>query len=84
MSTEEQTLCQKPGCRVRRPAREVPTMKTWDQLTAEYRRLIEERDNLLSQLQGEPTPAEQGRLELIAGSIPNLLQEPVDGPRDEP
>ncbi len=59
-------------------------MKTWGQLTAEYRRLIEERDNILSQLQGEPTPAEQGRLEAIAGSILNLLQEPVDGPRDGP
>ena len=59
-------------------------MKTWGQLTAEYRRLIEERDNLLSQLQGEPTPAEQGQLEAIAGSILNLLQEPVDGPGDEP
>jgi hypothetical protein len=53
-------------------------MRTWDQLTAEYRRLIEERDDLLSRVQGEPTPAEQGRLELIAGSILNLLQEPVD------
>ncbi|MDJ0741390.1 MAG: hypothetical protein QNJ91_16870 [Gammaproteobacteria bacterium] len=59
-------------------------MKDWDQLTAEYRRLIEERDNLLSRLQGEPTPAEQGRLEVIAGAILNLLQEPVDRPRDEP
>ncbi len=59
-------------------------MKTWSQLTAEYRRLIEERDNILAQLQGEPTPAEQGKLEAIAGSILNLLQEPVDGPRDEP
>ena len=58
-------------------------MKTWDQLTAEYRRLIEERDNLLSQSQGQPTPTEQGRLEVIAGAILNLLQEPVDGPRDE-
>jgi len=58
-------------------------MKSWDQLTAEYRRLIEERDNLLSQLQGEPTPELQGRLEVIAGSILNLLQEPVDVPRDE-
>lgn len=59
-------------------------MKTWDQLTAEYRRLIEERDNLLSQLQGGPTPAEQGRLEAIAGSILDLLQEPVNRPRDDP
>lgn len=59
-------------------------MKTWDQLTAEYRRLIEERDNLLSRLEGEPTPSEQGRLEAIAGSILNLLQEPVDRPRDPP
>ena len=59
-------------------------MKTWEQLTAEYRRLIEERDNLLSQLQGEPTRVEQGRLEVIAGAILNLLQEPVDRPRDEP
>jgi len=58
-------------------------MKTWDQLTTEYRRLIEERDKLLSRSQGEPTPAEQGRLEVIAGSILNLLQEPVDRPRDE-
>ena len=64
--------------------REVSSMKTWGQLTAEYRRLIEERDNLLSRMQGEPTPAEQGRLEVIADSILNLLQEPVDGPRDEP
>lgn len=59
-------------------------MITWDQLTAEYQRLIKERDNLVSRSQGEPTPAEQGRLEVIAGSILNLLQEPVDGPRDEP
>jgi hypothetical protein len=59
-------------------------MKTWDELTAEYRRLIEERDNLLSRSQGEPTPAEQDRLEAIAGSILNLLQEPVDRPRHEP
>lgn len=58
-------------------------MKTWDQLTAEYRRLIQERDNLLSRLQDEPTPAAQGRLEVIAGSILNLLQEPVDSPRDK-
>ena len=58
-------------------------MKTWDQLTAEYRRLMEERDNLLSRSLGNPTPAEQGRLEAIAGSILNLLQEPVDKPRDE-
>ena len=56
-------------------------MKTWEQLTAEYRRLIEERDHLLSRMQREPTPADQGRLEIIAGSILNLLQEPVDGPR---
>lgn len=59
-------------------------MKTWEQLTAEYRRLIEERDNLLSRLQGAPTPAEQGRLEVIAGSILNLLQEPVDRSRGKP
>jgi hypothetical protein len=59
-------------------------MKTWDELTAEYRRLIEERDDLLSRLQGELTPSEQGRLEVIAGSILNLLQEPVDRSRDEP
>lgn len=59
-------------------------MKTWDQLTTEYRRLIEERDNILSRSQGEPTPADQGRLEVIAGSILDLLQEPVDGPRDKP
>jgi hypothetical protein len=59
-------------------------MKTWEQLTAEYRRLIEERDNVLSRSQGEPTPAEQGRLEAISGSILDLLQEPVDKPRDEP
>jgi hypothetical protein len=59
-------------------------MKTWDQLTAEYQRLIEERDNLLSQSQGEPTPVEQGLLEAIAGSILKLLQEPMDGPRDKP
>jgi len=59
-------------------------MKTWDQLTAEYQRLIEERDNLLSRSGGEPTPAEQGRLEVIAGSILNLLQEPVEPPRYEP
>ena len=58
-------------------------MKTWDQITAEYRRLIEERDDLLSRSHGEPTPAEQGRLEAIAGSILDLLQEPVDRPRDE-
>ena len=58
-------------------------MKTWDQLTAEYRRLIEERDSILSRSQGQLTPAEQGRLEMIAGSILNLLQEPVDGPVDE-
>ena len=59
-------------------------MKTWQQLTAEYRRLIEERDNILSRLQGDPTPAEQERLEAIAGSILNLLQEPMNGPRVEP
>ena len=59
-------------------------MRTWDQLTAEYRRLIEERDDILSRLQGEPTPAEQDRLEAIAGSILNLLQEPMNGPRDGP
>ena len=59
-------------------------MKTWDQITTEYRRLIEERDNLLSQSHGEPTPAEQGRLEIIAGSILNLLQEPVDRYLDNP
>jgi hypothetical protein len=59
-------------------------MKTWDQITAEYRRLIEERDHLLSQSGGEPTPAEQGRLEIIAGSILNLLQEPVDRYIDNP
>ena len=58
-------------------------MQTWDQLTAEYRRLIEERDNLLSRFQGKPTPAEEGRLEVIAGSILNPLAEPVDGPRDQ-
>jgi hypothetical protein len=59
-------------------------MKTWEQLPAEYRRLIDERDNLLSQLHSKPTPALQGRLEVIAGSILSLLQEPVDRPRDEP
>jgi hypothetical protein len=59
-------------------------MKTWDQITAEYRQLIEERDNLLDQSQGEPTPAEQGRLEAIAGAILNLLQEPVDRYIDNP
>ncbi len=59
-------------------------MKTWDQLTAEYRQLIEERDNILSHLQGEPTPTERERLEAIAGSILNLLQEPMNGPRDAP
>ena len=53
-------------------------MKTWEQITAEYRQLIEDRDNLLSDLNGEPTPKEQGRLEAIAGSILNLLQEPVE------
>ena len=53
-------------------------MKTWEQLTAEYRQLIEDRDRLLANLDGEPTPAEQGRLERIAGSILNLLQEPVE------
>jgi len=53
-------------------------MKGWEQLTAEYRRLIEERDDLLAQAQGEPTPAQQGRLEVIAGAILNLLQEPVE------
>ena len=58
-------------------------MKTWEQLTAEYRRLIEERDNILSRSAGNPTPVEQGRLEAIAGSILNLLQEPVDAPRDQ-
>jgi len=57
-------------------------MKTWEQLTAEYRRLIEERDNLLSRSQGEPTPTVQGRLEVINGSILDLLQEPVDRLRD--
>ena len=57
-------------------------MKTWDEITAEYRRLIEERDDVLSRSGGELTPAEQGRLEAIAGSILNLLQEPVDGPGD--
>jgi len=59
-------------------------MKTWDQLTAEYRRLIEERDDLLSRSQGEPTPAVQGRLEAISVSILNLLQEPVDRSGNEP
>ena len=59
-------------------------MKTWDQLTAEYRRLIEERDSVLSRSQGEPTPAEQGRLEAISGSILDLLQEPVESPEKEP
>ena len=58
-------------------------MKSWEQLTAEYRRLIEERDSILSRSGGRPTPVEQGRLEAIAGSILDLLQEPVDGPRDE-
>ena len=58
-------------------------MKTWEQLTAEYRRLIEERDSILSRSEGNPTPREQGRLEAIAGSILNLLQEPVDRPREE-
>ena len=58
-------------------------MRTWEQLTAEYRRLIEERDDLLSRVQGEPTPAEQGRLEVIAGSILDLLQEPVDRSREK-
>lgn len=58
-------------------------MKNWNQLTAEYRRLIEERDGLISRMEGEPTPAEQGRLEVIAGSILNLLQEPIDRLRDE-
>jgi hypothetical protein len=53
-------------------------MKTWEQLTAEYRQLIEDRDNLLSGLEGDPTPAEQGQLERIAGSILHLLQEPVE------
>lgn len=57
-------------------------MRTWEQLTAEYRRLIEERDRLLADLDGEPTPKQQGRLEVIAGSILDLLQEPVDRPRD--
>ena len=71
-----------PGCRVRRPQWEVLAVKTWEQLTTEYRRLIEERDDLLSRSEGEPTPAEQGRLEAIAGSILNLLQEQVDRPRD--
>jgi len=59
-------------------------MKTWDQLTAEYRRLIEERDKLLSRSQGEPTPVEQGRLEVIAGAILDLLQEQVERPRERP
>ena len=59
-------------------------MKTWDQLTAEYRRLIEERDSVLSRSKGEPTPAEQGRLEAISGSILDLLQEPVEKPEKEP
>jgi len=59
------------------------SVRTWDQLTAEYRRLIEERDDLLSRSQGQPTPAEQGRLEAIAGAILDLLQQPVDGPRDQ-
>ena len=59
-------------------------MKTWDQLTAEYRRLIEERDKLLEQSRNRPTPAEQGRLEILAGSILNLLQEPVDRYIDNP
>lgn len=57
-------------------------MKTWEQLTEEYRRLIDERDDLLSQLHRNPTPALQGRLEVIAGAILNLLQEPVDAPKD--
>lgn len=59
-------------------------MKTWDQITAEYRQLIDERDNLLDQSQGEPTPEQQGRLEVIAGDILNLLQEPVDRYIDNP
>lgn len=58
-------------------------MKTWEQLTEEYRRLIEQRDQLLAQVEGDPTPAEQGRLEVIAGSILRLLQEPVDRPADD-
>jgi hypothetical protein len=58
-------------------------MKTWEQLTAEYRRLIDERDALLAQLHSEPTPAVQGRLEVIAGAILDLLQQPVERPRDE-
>lgn len=58
-------------------------MRTWEQLTAEYRRLIAERDRLLAQLDGEPTPAVQGRLEVIAGSILDLLQEPVERPADK-
>jgi hypothetical protein len=58
-------------------------MRGWEQLTAEYRRLIEERDKLLAEAQGDPTPAQQGRLEVIAGSILDLLQEPVDRPGSE-
>jgi hypothetical protein len=57
-------------------------MKTWEQLTSEYRQLIEERDNLLSGLDHEPSPREQGRLEVISGAILNLLQEPVDRSKD--
>lgn len=57
-------------------------MRTWEELTAEYRRLIEERDELLARSHGEPTPAQQGRLEAIAGAILNLLQEPVNRPSD--
>ncbi len=59
-------------------------MKTWEQLTAEYRQLIEDRDDLLSGLTGEPTPAEQGRLERIAGAILQLLQEPVERTNNRP
>jgi hypothetical protein len=58
-------------------------MRSWEQLTADYRRLVEERDDLLSRVQEEPTPAEQGRLEAIAGSLLSLLEEPVAKHRSE-
>ena len=73
------------GCRLVAcvdPNGRLTAMRTWEQLTAEYRRLIEERDDILARSGGEPTPVEQGRLEAIAGSILNLLQEPVDRPGD--
>jgi hypothetical protein len=58
-------------------------MRRLEQLTADYRRLIEGRDDLLSRVQEGPTPAELGQAEAIAGSLLSLLEEPVARHRSE-